>query len=184
MKNNMPLSCDQLDVLLFADDTNVTAMGKLDAQAGNHIRRLNQWLNSNKLVLNIDKTIQLNIKITNASLSRFQFDSSNGKFEAVCKYLGVLIDRESSFCVHVDLVKTNLSKQCGIVTKLRHYVQTTQRLQVYKSNINLVLQYGVLVYGCYSFTSLTEFHKLQKKMLKLILFRKFLDLLHEIFAKQ
>ena len=84
--NNMPLSCDRLDVLLFADDTNLTAMGKLDVQVENDPKRLNQWLISNKLVLKIDKTSQLNIK-TSVSLSRFQFNSSNVKVELVCKYL-------------------------------------------------------------------------------------------------
>ena len=82
----MPLSCYRLDVLLFADDTNLTAMGKFNVQVANDPTRLNQWLNSNKLVLKIDKTIQLNIK-TSASLSRFQFNSSNVKMELVCKNL-------------------------------------------------------------------------------------------------
>ena len=51
----MPLSCDQLDVLLLADYTNLTAMDKFDVQVENHIKKLNQWLNSNNLVLNTDK---------------------------------------------------------------------------------------------------------------------------------
>ena len=87
--NDMLMSCDHLDVSLFADDTNLNAMSKFDVQVETDLKRLNQWLNSNKLVLNINERIQLNIK-TSASLSRFHFNSSNVKVEAVCKSLGVL----------------------------------------------------------------------------------------------
>ena len=114
-------------------------MRKFDVKAENDPKRLNQWLNSHKLVLNIDRTLQPNVETT-ASLIRFQFNSSNVKIEPVCKILGVLVDTKLGFCSHTDLVKTKLNKQCGIVAKLRHYVPTTELLQYYKSNMNPSLQ--------------------------------------------
>jgi len=37
------------------------------------------------------------------------------------KYLGVLLDNKLSWKPHVQKVKTQLSRACGVLTKLKHY---------------------------------------------------------------
>ena len=59
--NDMPYSLTKVKVILYADDTSLTQSDvKLDnvAQAINsELEKLNEWLQGNKLSLNIDKTI-------------------------------------------------------------------------------------------------------------------------------
>ena len=48
------------------------------------------------------------------------------------------------------------------MSKLRHYVPKRVLLQFYSSNIKPIIQYGLLIYGCVSVTSLQPLVLLQK----------------------
>ena len=131
------------------------------------IDNVKHWLDANKLCLNINKTIQLNLK---SSKNRFDIDYIS--IEPVCKCLGILVDFKSSFVSHLSVLKSRLSKQCGIISKLRHYAPGNQLIDYYKTNVSSIIQYGILVYGCSSYSNLLPIYNLQKKILKLIYFRK------------
>ena len=55
-------------------------------------------------------------------------------------------------------------KLCGVISKLRHYVPRSQLIEYYRSNVVLIIKYGVLVYGycCQSLRKCLFF--LQKKI--------------------
>ena len=115
----------------------------------------------------------MNIRNKNsASKSVFKFDDVFIKVCDLCKYLGIYVDSKLSFQSHIEYVKKRLSKQCGIICKLRHYVPRKQLIDYYRSNVNPIIQYGILVYGCCSYSSLLPIYILQKKILKIIYFRK------------
>ena len=160
--------------MLFAEDTNITAVNCSNEDSRRDLKMSNNWLNANKLVLNMEKTIQMNIG-NSASNSQFKLNDSNITIKPVCKYLGVFIDNKLSFLSHINYVKTRLSKQCGAISKLRHYVPKHQLIAYYRSNINPIIQHGILVYGCCSYTSLEPIYVLQKKILKFMYFRKSRD---------
>ena len=67
----------------------------------------------------------------------------------IFKYLGILVDSKLSFQSHIEYIKKRLSKQCGIICKLRHYVPRKQLIDYYQSNVKPIIQYGILVYGTY-----------------------------------
>ena len=60
--NDLPLVCKSLDVILFADDTNLIAINKDDNSVQEDLQNINKWLIANKLILNMDKTVQMNIR--------------------------------------------------------------------------------------------------------------------------
>ena len=124
--NDLPLVCKSLDIILFADDTNLTAINKDDTSVQQDLKNINNWLIANKLILNMNKTVQ-------------------------------------SFQSHVEYIKKRLSKQCGIICKLRHYVPRKQLIYYYRSNVKPIIQYVILVYGCCSYSSLLPMYILQKK---------------------
>ena len=161
-----PLVCKSLDVILFADDTNLTAINKDDNSAQEDLQSINNWLIANKLILNMDKTVQMNIRNKNsASKSVFKFDDVSIEVRNLCKYLGIYVDSKLSFQSHIEYIKKRLSKQCGIICKLRHYVPRKQLIDYYRSNVNPIIQYGILVYGCCSYSSLLPIYILQKKFI-------------------
>ena len=182
--NDLPLVCKCLDVILFADDTNLTAINKDDNSVQGDLQNINNWLIANKLILNMDKTVQMNIRNKNsASKSVFKFDDVFIEVRNLCKYLGIYVDSKLSFQSHIEYIKKRLSKQCGIICKLRHYVPRKQLIDYYRSNVNPIVQYGILVYGCCSYSSLLPILILQKKILKFLYFRKLSDSCRDIFMK-
>ena len=96
--NDLPLVCKCLDVILFADDTNLTAINKDDNSVQGDLQNINNLLIANKLILNIDKTVQMNIRNKNsASKSVFKFDDVFFEVRNLCKYLGIYVDSKLSF---------------------------------------------------------------------------------------
>ena len=89
---------------------------------------LNNWLNANRLKLNLTKTVQMKIK-SSASDSTFFLNSLPLEIKLVCKYLGVYIDHKLSFVSHVDNVKMRLGKQSGILSKLIHFVPRSKLIR-------------------------------------------------------
>ena len=53
--NDLPRSCPSTEVLLFADDTNLTAINCQINNLQSDLANLNNWLNANKIVLNMSK---------------------------------------------------------------------------------------------------------------------------------
>ena len=163
--NDLPLVCKSLDVILFADDTNLTAINKDDNSVQEDLQSINNWLIANKLILNMDKTVQMNIRNKNsASKSGFKFDDVSIEVRNLCKYLGIYVDSKLSFQSHIEYIKKRLSKQCGIICKLRHYVPRKQLIDYYRSNVNPIIQYGIFVYGCCSYSSLLNLHSAEKNL--------------------
>ena len=118
--NDMPLVCRHLEAILFADDTNLSAIGIQCADIKEDIKKVNDWLNSNKLVVNVSKTVQMNIRTNNKTSNSAQSFSLNSAFvehKPVCKYLGVTIDSKLSFLSHIQSVREKLSKQSGLASK-------------------------------------------------------------------
>ena len=87
------------------------------------------------------------------------------------KYLGVLLDNKLDFEKHKNSVAAKLTKFTGLFYKLRFILSIKQLVLVYKSFVQPVIQYGVLIYGTASKTSL-KFIEVIIKQISRIIFRK------------
>ena len=83
------------------------------------------------------------------------------------KYLGVLHNK-LSWKPHVQKVKTQLSRACGILFKLKHYTTLPVLKVVYNSLIHPYLNYSVLNRGRASNATIRPLIKLQSKAMKII----------------
>lgn len=91
---------------MFADDTNLTTKGKtieeVEANLNNNLEKVHQWLLSNKLTLNKDKTEYMIIG-SRQRLNNFNGDPSIGldnkniKRVKQCKTLGIVINIVTSY---------------------------------------------------------------------------------------
>ena len=84
------------------------------------------------------------------------------------KYVGVLLDNTLSWKPHVQKVKTQLSRACGILSKFKHYTSPPVQKVVYNSLIHADLNYSVLNWGSASNTTIEPLTKLQNKAIKII----------------
>ena len=88
------------------------------------------------------------------------------------KYLGVQIDNELKFLDHIDSLKKKLSKAVGIASQLRYFVSRVVLLKYHNFYVKPILQYGILVYGCTYITHLKKISLMQRKLLRLIFFKR------------
>ena len=67
------------------------------------LQNINNWLMANKLILNMDKTVQMIIRNKNsASKSVFKFDDVFIEVRNLCKYLGIYVDSKLSLQSHIE----------------------------------------------------------------------------------
>ena len=100
--------------------------------------------------------------------SEYLFDAQVDQTRPLCNYFGVRIDAKLLFISHFE----HVTKKCGTVLKARQFSSRSQ-LKIYSSsNVIPIVQYGVLKFGCRSYSSLLPLFMLQKKMLKFIFFRR------------
>ena len=87
------------------------------------------------------------------------------------RYLGVYLDNKLSWKSHIEILSTKLSKICGIIYKLRHYVPLSTLKSVYFSLFHSQLQYSLLNWGRATKTHLHKLEILQKKIIRACYFR-------------
>ena len=76
------------------------------------------------------------------------FDNEQNKYvdlesKVYIKYLGVLTDKNISWKHHIDAIAKKISKNVGLIAKLRYYVPRKILLNFYKSLIQPYLTYGL-----------------------------------------
>ena len=114
-------------VLLFADDNNIISKRNSRAEISLQLARTNNWLKSNKLVLNVEKTILMKMLVAGSKIdaSEYLFDDQVVQTHSMWKYLCVRIDAKLSYIGHIEHVKKE-KRKCGIVSTMRHFIPRSQ----------------------------------------------------------
>ena len=100
-----------------------------------------------------EQKLTLNYLKTNCLLQvvqNFCINALNGiiiQQQNVVNYLGVYIDKQLTWLIHIEHVVQKLSMARGIISKLRHYFPTTILRSVYFCLVYSHLHYGVFTCG-------------------------------------
>ena len=114
--NSLPDALDGFSTYLYADDTAILTTGDtpeiITDNLNTALSRASDWMNSNKLSLNVSKTKCMYLG-TNQRLSRAEFPIVKCNGETVdkvdsFKYLGVYLDNQLHFNIHADYVKRKI----------------------------------------------------------------------------
>ena len=162
----------------FADDTSIIYASKtlktLESNLNYDLKFISEWLKSNRLSLNVDKTKLL---IFHSKNNKMQFNDISIKIQNVkimpsnyVKYLGVLIDENLSWDQHVKDLSCKLSSANGIISKLRHYAPKSAVLSVYHAIFYSHMIYGSSVWSLTTKSNLDLINILQKKSMRIINF--------------
>jgi len=132
--------------------------------------KIDHWLRANKLSLNYNKTNFMLLTSRKHNPASFKITINNHTIspEDNLKYLGILLDNKLSWKPHVQKVKTQLSRACGIIPKLKHYTSPPVLKVVYNSLIHPYLNYSVLNWGRASNATIQPLIKLQNKAIIII----------------
>ena len=163
-----------LSSILFADDTTLFCSSKnlqeLTAIVNNELGNIMQWLNANKLSLNIDKTnlmlfrpkgkneICPSIHICGADI--IEVDSA--------KFLGIVVDNRLNWVEHVKCISRKIAKGIGIILKARKSFESETLLSLYNALILPYISYGIQVWGTAAALHLHRLHGFQKKIIRIV----------------
>ncbi len=167
--NDIINASDVLEFILFADDTTILFSHKqIESQIKLVNKELNEvcnWFKANKLSVNASKTNYMILgtpHMTSVKQTDIVLDNTTLDRVQCTKFLGVLIDESLTWKNHIDCVSKTISRNIGIMNKLKHYVPDHILHTLYCTLVLPYLNYGILVWGNTCKTYLNKLVKLQK----------------------
>ena len=169
--NDIVNSTSKFNFLMYANDTtpyfNIEdfPLQSREADINNELKKVNTWLQLNKLSLNTDKSKfmlfhkkrtppEINISINNSDIERVsQFT-----------FLGIVLDETLSWKNHITMITNKLSRIKGVLHRLKSIFPKNILLTIYKSLFMPHINYGSLVWG----NNFEAISKLQKRAIRTI----------------
>ena len=162
--------------ILFADDTSVFLSHKNPDTLINTINSelgcIYDWICCNKLSLNVQKTRcmlfsnSISTLPGNVSLNNTPIDTVDST-----KFLGLFIDNKLSWKQHITYLSKLLSRNIGVINKIKSSFPSNVLLNLYNTLILPYLNYGILAWGNSSRIYLDRLLLLQKRIMRIICFQ-------------
>ena len=176
--NDLHKTSKILNFILFADDTNIFFSHKdinaLFQIVNSEVKYIEEWFQSNKLSLNASKTkfmlfakkssidklpLQLPaLKIQNNIIAR----------ECYMKFLGVIIDESITWKNHIALIENKISKNIGILYKMKDILSLQCLKKLYFSFVHSYLTYCNIIWGSTNYNKIKRLHRKQKRACRII----------------
>lgn len=176
--NDLPNCLKSTTPRMFADDTNLTAvgetLGEAEEKADIDLRNVQKWLSLNKLSLNIVKTEYIMIasrhKINRIDIEpTVRINSQHIKRVKCTEVLGVQIDEHLNWKQHIEYIVNKISSGIGALRKLRAFIDTSTLVLVYNSLIQPYFDYCCEVWDTIGKGLSERLQKLQNRAARLIM---------------
>ena len=171
---------------MFADDTILLASSdylnveELKNTLSREVSNVNEWATNNKLPLNCPKTktILINGPRLGKRLSNedceLEIELNGSILQQVqdVKLLGLELDEQLTFDLHIDSLCKKISKHIGILNRIKAYLLRAERILYCNSLIKPLILYCIVTWtSCCSHNniSITKVFKLQKRCARIIL---------------
>ena len=154
--NDLPNCLDNSCPAMYADDTNLTVcssdINNLEEALNSENCNIHQWLLSNKLTLNVDKTEYMIIGTCQrlAKVSKdinVSIDGKTLKQIYTKKTLGVVIDDKLCWSEQIDNISKKVSKGIGMLKRVKPFVSTETLIYIYQTLIQPNFDYCSMVWG-------------------------------------
>ena len=125
-------------------------------------------INTTKTKAMLITTHQKRTSLTNDQLS---LHLNNDELNMIMndKVLGIIIDNNLTWSQHVDKVCKKITTNLWLLSRIKDYLTTSQRIQFYKTYIQPHIDYCNTVWGGTSQVNLNRIFRLQKRACKIIL---------------
>ena len=183
--NDLPNVSDLLNSWLFADDTALalssTNIQDLEIIFNQEVNKVHDWLLANRLSVHYsDKTQYMLIQEPNrkdrkTSSMNFKLHMGVHEIEKTDNYtyLGIILDDKLNWNLQINKLCSKLSNVCGVLSKVRHYLDRSALMLIYNSLFDSRLRYGVLGWGTASEQNLSRLRVLQNRAVRFITFSSF-----------
>ena len=133
------------------------------------LKKVAEWIKANKLSLNLKKTKCMLFSNSLDSLpGNVTFDTTILDEVSSITFLGVCVDNKLSWKCHINNICKTISRNIGVMNKLKYCLPTSALKTLYSSLILPYLNYGVLAWGNTYQTCLDKLFLLQKKALRIV----------------
>ena len=176
--NDIVTCTEYCDINMFADDTIFYLSNNNVDIINNHLQcdlnNIHQWLCANKLSLHIGKTNSMligsvkKVKHKNHELD-LKLNEENINQTNNVKYLGVDLDENLKFDVHVDNLVNKINRGLGVLRHCSHYVPKSSLLTIYNTIVLPNFDYCSVVWGTCNSTLLTRLQRLQNRAMRILL---------------
>ena len=192
--NDLPNACE-LSSWLFADDTALALSSKniqgLQTALNKEIDKVHDWLLANGLSVHYKVKTQFmliygpNSKTSNFSNSNFSLTMGGNSIEKTdsYKYLGITIDQKLNWKSHIKELRAKLSSVCGVLSKVRHYLDRKSLMKIYTCLFESRIRYGLLGWGTASEQELSQLKVLQNRAVRFITFSSFRTKVAPLYSK-
>lgn len=131
--------------------------------------KLQSWFISNKLSLNLSKTKFIIFGNKHFSMDiKLVLDGKMIERVKETKFLGVIIDEKINWKAHIKLVHSKVARSIGVISKVKHSLDTRSLQLLYNSLVTPYLSYCAVVWGNNYKTVLQPLEKLQKRIIRII----------------
>ena len=178
--NDLPRAVKNSVTSMYADDTSLCFKSKdlsrLNETLNEDLSRLDAWLSSNKLSLNVAKTqsMLVSTKAKRKDLDTFnqtlQVKINGTKLEVVSKikYLGVLLDNSLAWKDQVRAVSLKVSRGLGILKHAKKFLPFSALTSLYTNIVEPHFRYCCSVWGCAGTTKINRLQKFQNRAARIV----------------
>ena len=162
-----------LSFILFADDTTIlfshSDYSSLVNILNKELVEVYSWFKSNKLSLNSSKTNYIIFSKSSISPSNSDIIINNESINRVLstKFLGVIIDDKLSWTQHIFYISKVISRNTGVMSKLRSFLPSVTLTSLYNTLILPYLNYCNIVWACTSTNKLHSLMIIQKRAIRI-----------------
>ena len=178
--NDMVASCKELELVLFAEATNIFAKGKtpveLFSKVNEGLRSLCKWFSFNKLTLNFKKTEYVYFGGTGGRVvppGGLQIGTEQVRRVEGVRFLGVWVDEGITWNGHIDKVRNKVGQLLGMIGRSSSVIGRDSLLKLYNALVLPHLQYCLMAWGDFrgnhNVSQGASLLRLQKKLVGIIL---------------
>lgn len=184
--NDLP-NATQHKCFMFADDTTVVIkcddIQKSNAIINETLLNLINWLNSNNLKINIQKTKGIQFTTYRASSMDLLVDYCGNTVEFVneVKFLGFTLDKHCDWKAHIENLSKRINKFVYALRRLSNVSSIETALSAYHGYVSSLLSYGTILWG--GSVDMIRAFMAQKKCIRAICRVHFLESCKPLFKK-
>jgi len=171
--NDLPGITNIAEFIFFADDANIIITGTDMAEIVNKLEsvlpKIENWVDSNGLKMNLKKTKYMLFANRNKKLDDVNIHISNTKIERTEeeRFLGITMDSKLNWNAHRQKLASKLSRNVGVLRRLKGIVPLKVIKLLYSSFIQSHLYYCPTVWGLAPKSTLEKIFSAQKKAIRL-----------------
>lgn len=141
------------DSVLFADDTTIILDCKnkdtFKTEIYKTLEDIIQWLNINKLKINLEKTKFINFKTYKSKNTELNLSYNNSPIKQIhsAKFLGITLDTHLSWKEHINSLCLKINRFVFALRKVKDVTNQHTSIMVYHAYICSIIRYGIVVWG-------------------------------------